>query len=82
MLSIVHLWGIHSARFELVIDQIERATNVFADILTRWVKGYWNSREQRTEMEAAIFEDIVPAASAHDLVKIMTSCRNRGNINH
>lgn len=35
VLSKVHRWAIHLSRFEFVIDYIEGANNVFADVLTR-----------------------------------------------
>lgn len=70
VLSKVHRWAIHLSRFEFVIDHIEGANNVFADILTRWSKGYRNTRAQQTNTIAALYKDIVPTASAIKQVNV------------
>lgn len=60
----------HLFRFEFFMDHIEGSNNVFADILTRWSEGYRNTRTQKTEMIAAVYSDIVPAANVLELVKM------------
>lgn len=62
VLSKVHRWAIHLSRFEFFINHIEGASNVFADILTRWSKGYRVTSAQ-TDMIAALYKDIIPSST-------------------
>ncbi|CAN8061293.1 unnamed protein product [Agarophyton chilense] len=36
----IHRWAIFLSRFEYIIEHIPGKDNVFADILTRWLRGY------------------------------------------
>lgn len=40
VISKVHRWAMFLSRFDFVIEHIDGELNVFADILTRWLKGY------------------------------------------
>lgn len=61
VLSKVHRWAIHLSRFEFFINHIEGSNNIFADILTRWSKGY-RTTTAKTSMVAALYKDIAPTS--------------------
>ena len=44
ILSKVQRWALFLSRFSYVIEHVHGETNVFADILTRWTKGYRNEK--------------------------------------
>jgi len=46
IVSKVQRWALFLSRFSYVIEHVDGASNVFADILTRWTKGY--RREEKT----------------------------------
>lgn len=58
VLSKVHRRAIYLSRLELFINHIEGVSNVFADILTRWPKGY-RVTSARTNMIASLYKDII-----------------------
>lgn len=47
------------SRFNFVIEHIRRAKNIFADLLTRWTKGYRTVKAECSNI-AALFKGIVP----------------------
>lgn len=59
--SKVYQWAIHLSSFAFVIDRKEGANNSFVEVLTRWFKGYRNTRAQQTNVVAALFDDMVLA---------------------
>lgn len=65
VLSKMHRWAIHLSTFEFFINHIGGASIIFADILTRWSKGYRAVSAQRV---VALYADIVP--SAHEVEDI------------
>lgn len=51
----------------MFINHIEGANNVFADILTRWSKGY---RAASAKRAATLYTDIVPSAHEVDALAV------------
>lgn len=69
VLSKVHRWAIHLSRFDFFINHIEGADNVFADILTRWSKGY-RATSAQSRMIAALYEDIIPSSTKMNIISM------------
>ena len=64
IVSKVQRWALFLSRFPYVIEHIEGKSNIFADILTRWTKGY---RKQCKSMKTLFrliesSSQIIPAA--------------------
>lgn len=62
VLSKLQRWAIHLSRFELYIKYIERAPNVFADILTRRSKNF-RVTGAKANMIAAIYNEMIPSST-------------------
>lgn len=45
VVSKVQRWALYLSRFSYVIEHIGGSANVFADILTRWARGYRNEQK-------------------------------------
>lgn len=63
--SSVHRWPIDLSKFDYFINLIEESKNTFADILTKWCKGYPTSAAKSNTV-AALYRDIVPGAEDID----------------
>lgn len=58
--------GLFLSRFDYVIDHISGNRNVFADILTRWTKGYRNERKLSTARVCSLVDtahQVVPSTA-------------------
>lgn len=65
----VQRWALFLSRFENAIEHIDGSKNVFADILTRWTKGYRNVNKLGTPRICSLLttvEQVVP--SPEDIV--------------
>ena len=65
VVSKVQRWALYLSRFPYVIEHVNGEDNVFADILTRWCRGYRNDRSQvKTvcSLVAISDEQMVPSA--------------------
>ena len=40
VMSKVQRWATYLSRFEYVLEHVDGDQNIFADIITRWMKGY------------------------------------------
>lgn len=74
----VHRWAMHLSIFEFFIDHIERADNVFVDIVTLWSKGYGLTTTQ-TNMIAALNDNIIPTSTDMDVTSITGIKREQAN---
>ena len=65
MVSKVQRWALFLSKYTYVIEQIDGNDNVFADILTRWTKGYRNEGYKLKTICSLLVqsaEQMVPAA--------------------
>lgn len=69
VLSNLHRWASHFSRFKFHINHIEGSNIVFADILTRWSKGYRSVKAQ-TKLIAALYGDIMPSSTEMKSVSV------------
>ena len=56
--SKVKRWAMYLSRFEYNIEHIDGEANIFADILTRWLKGY--RVEQKAARKAVLAFSVIP----------------------
>ena len=68
--SKVQRWALYLSKFDYVIEHIPGVENVFADILTRWLKGYRVQEKglRRVCRISHITEQLVPSPSNKDFV--------------
>ncbi len=68
--SKVQRWALYLSRFHYIIDQISGNRNVFADISTRWLKGYRSEKKslKRLCKLHVDSEQLVPSSSSSDFV--------------
>ena len=62
----VQRWALFLSRFDYLIEHIDGARNVFADILTRWCRGYRKEPENKLRTVCSLItraEQIVPSPS-------------------
>lgn len=59
IVSKVQRWAMLLSRFQFVIEHIEGELNIFADILTRWTRGY-RQEQVKTGNVCSLVRDIVP----------------------
>lgn len=50
VLNKVKRWAVYFSQFPYVIEHVEGECNVFADILTTWLKGYRSERQALQKM--------------------------------
>ena len=65
MVSKVQRWALFLSKYTYVIEHIDGDDNVFADILTRWTKGYRNEGYKLKTICSLLVhsaEQMVPAA--------------------
>lgn len=61
----VQRWGLFLSRFSYVIEHIPGNQNVFADVLTRWLKGYRSEpRALRRVSRSTIAAQIIPSSAS------------------
>lgn len=63
VISKVQRWAIFLSQFNYVIEHIDGERNVFADILTRWARGYRNNSVYTSQVNSLVLEQLIPAAS-------------------
>ena len=68
--SKVQRWAIYLSRFSYVIEHVDGNANVFADILTRWTRGY-RSEKARTQSVCAF--QATPASRGISCKRLCTS---------
>ena len=63
IVSKVQRWALYLSRFSYVIEHVEGERNVFADILTRWTRGYRGDKARTVcSISVAQLPQMVPAA--------------------
>lgn len=65
----VQRWALYLSQFPYVIEHIEGNRNIFADILTRWLKGYRSERRGlRVMAKLSKVHDIVESPAKEDFI--------------
>lgn len=64
IVSKVQRWALYLSRFNYVIEHIKGEDDVFADILTRWLRGYRNEKAMLCSVLLQKAEQLVPAADS------------------
>lgn len=66
IVSKVQRWALFLLRFPFVIEHVSGKSNVFADILTRWTRGYLRERKAMRTISSLLLqsEQLVPAAGS------------------
>ena len=67
IISKVQRWALYMSRFHYVIEHVKGEDNVFADILTRWMRGYRNESKGHTAICSMLLqeaEQLIPAADS------------------
>ena len=63
----VQRWALYMSRFHYVIEHFKGKDNVFADILTRWIRGYRNESKGHTAICSTLLQEaekLIPAAES------------------
>ena len=60
VLSKVQRWALYLSRFAYIIEHVRGDENVFADILTRWTKGYRRERKSVHSLLLESAEQLIP----------------------
>ncbi len=66
VVSKVQSWALHLSKYQHVIEHIDGSENVFANILTRWVRGYRAQSSARKVAIVKLVDGIVSSSCAHD----------------
>ena len=79
IVSKIQRWALFLSRFPYVIEHIEGTSNVFADILTRWTKGYRKERNALRTVYSLIesSSQIIPAADEFKWPKLNAMRRSQ-----
>ena len=64
IVSKVQRWALYLSRFHYAIEHIAGDENVFADILTRWVRGYRNEKSMVCSILLQEADQLVPSADS------------------
>ena len=65
----VQRWALFLSQFPYVIEHVDGSRNVFADILTRWLKGYRAERKKaRTMCKLVMNRDIVESPTSGSFI--------------
>lgn len=71
----VQRWALYLSQFPYVIEHVEGERNVFADILTRWLKGYRSERRGVRRMcKLARISDIVESPAKESFIWPSIAC--------
>ena len=65
----VQRWALYLSRFTYVIEHVDGEKNVFADILTRWLKGYRSEKRSLRKMaKLSRIEGIVDSPATKEYI--------------
>ncbi len=68
IVSKVQRWELHLPKYEYVIKHIDGSENAFADILTRWTKGYRSCNSARRISMVKLVDGIFSSPYASDFI--------------